>query len=345
MSLNDPGLFGGLPRRFAAAGLAGLLAMAGCIPCPKTSLSLSRLVNDYNANCRQVPQLWARARIAVSLPGEAGLTYNWGSASPLAAPNGLLLLFKPQQAPAGDRPAPFGPEDCDFLLVGKEGPQQVFRLGCSADEGKYYLWYGFGSRSGGYIGRTLLAGAPDVKGLPLDPMQLLSALGICELPEDPVDLPAVAMSLNAVPGQCAYVLTYIDRQALTGRIVFKREMLFTWADDKPPRLFRVNIFDMSGRRVMTADVDNYQPIDTGRPAETQAAQNIQPPSVNRPAGPIMPTSIRITWPESPGGVEILLSEMTAQPKAQREAVRTESLPGGANLVPIDRDVQLRGPQK
>lgn len=344
--MNDMNLSGeSLWRKLMLlAGVFCIPVIAGC-ECPKKILPLSRIVAEYNANCRQVPKLWARARIAVSLPDESGLTFNWGSASPLAAPNGLLLLFAPQPQPADGRPVPFGPEDYDFLLIGKEGPQQVFRLGCSAEEGLYYLWYGFGARSGGFMGRTLFAGAPGVKSLPLDPTQLLSVLGLCELPEDPTDLPAVALSLNAIPGQCAYVLTYIDRQPISKKIIFKREMLFTWADDKPPQLFRVNIFDMSGKRVMTADVGNYQPIETDQPNQPQTLPVSQSAPATQPTGPVMPTSIRITWPQSPGGVEIMLSEMTTLSKAERAAVRTGFLPSGPPLVSLDSNIQLQDPPK
>ncbi|HUU58768.1 MAG TPA: hypothetical protein VMZ50_04435, partial [Phycisphaerae bacterium] len=133
----------------AAGGLAGC-----CPPPPKVTVSVDQLVGEYNANAAAVPRLWARAEIDLKLVGDNG-TLRWGTRS------GLLLLSK-----GGGR---LGSHD--FVLIGKEVAEEVFRLGKSLQDGVYYYWYSAGSHQGGMYGATNLAGAPGTRGLPIDPLQ------------------------------------------------------------------------------------------------------------------------------------------------------------------------------
>jgi hypothetical protein len=270
----------------AALLLAGaVLAATGCQPCPKTALSLDRVVAVYNANAASVPRLWARARISVTL--SSGITLGQTS---LQSPTSLLLLAK--------GPAPLAP--ADFVLLGKEtAAVPIFALGQSAPQGVYYFWMKYGQNRGAWWGRQELAGAPGIS-LPFDPTQVLSVLSVMELPSDFTKLPTVALTMSADP--CAYVLTVIHRQPVSGRILFSREIYFTWSDREPPRPFLVYLLDASGRRVMTARLKDYQPI---------AGASVQP-------APTMPTDIEIDWPPEGGEavrvkrIHITLSQMTAE---------------------------------
>lgn len=300
-----------------SAAVLAALAACGC-ECPRQVVPLEQLVGEYNANAARVPRLWARGRIELTVRDPAsGLSFTWGSAGRLAAPNALLLLAKNDKNPLGPH---------DFALIGREtAAMELFRMGVSTSEGVYYLWYGFGDRSGAWWGRTPLAGAPGVKGMAIDPNQLLAVLGVCELPDDFTQPPTVALSMSTDP--CAYVVTYIDRQPVTNRLLFKREMYFHWDRVKPRRPFLVRFFDAAGRRVMDARLKSYKPVATDGPV----AQ--------------MPTDIEISWPEQRSRIHLVLSEMSAVRPWDRSACDfVDNLPGGVDrgrIIQVDRDV-LRG---
>ena len=302
----------------SAAIALGVIGLTGCCPsCPKTMVSLDQLVGEYNANAAQAPRLWARARIEVTLRDpKSKLPFTWGSASPLAAPNAMLLLAKSKTAPLGPH---------DFALIGREAGVELFRMGSSTADAAYYFWYALGDRSGGFWGRLGLAGAPGVEGLPIDPTQLLAVLSICELPVDFTQPPTVALAMSDDP--CAYVATYLDRQPVTGRILFKREIYFRWEEGKPRRPFRVDFLDADGVRVMTARLKDYRPIET-----------------SSDAAPVMPTSIEIAWPKEGSRLRIRLSEMNTTKNPDPSVYGfAENLPGslGADRIrQVDRHVPL-----
>jgi hypothetical protein len=301
--------------------VAGVLLLAVCVlaagcrkQCPLTRLSQDDLVAEYNRNAEQIPRLWARAKMQITLAN--GLTL--GSVSPLANPNGLLLLE--QQNPH--------PGQQNFVLIGRESlAMEIFRLGCNAEQGLYYFWYNAGDYGGEALwGHQALAGAPNVKSLPLDPNQLLGVLGISILPSDFTHLPTVALSMTHQPGEwidakdaCAYVLTYIDRQPVSQRIGFRREIYFTWAKDQPARPYLVKLFNQNGERVMVAKLSDYRPIQTD----------------SDPA-PIMPTRFEIDWPANKTRIVMVLSEMSTEDKWDIEA--TEFSP--PESIQVDKIIQV-----
>ncbi|MCK4626819.1 MAG: hypothetical protein KAV00_16020, partial [Phycisphaerae bacterium] len=173
-------------RRITLLSIAGLIFLGGCQPCPEKFVSTETLVAEYNANASRVPKLWARARIRVTFSDEKGWSFSWGSTSPLASGNAILLLDK------GDNPS----EPVDFVIIGKE-IAELFRIGTDSASGLYYFWGNLGNRGGAWFGRTKFAGAPGVKGIPLDPLQLLEILGVTELPAVQAGaMPAVVMTLQ-----------------------------------------------------------------------------------------------------------------------------------------------------
>lgn len=321
-----------MTRALQAAGAILLAAtlLGGCVKtCPPTRVSMDELVAGYNANAARADRLWARARIRVELAAEGRLPMGWGSASPIASPNGLLLLRKdvgPQATPS-------------FVLIGRETlAVELFRLGVSGEEGVYYLWYHFGDRGEAWWGRTALAGAPGMN-MPLDPAQLLAVLCLTELPADFTDLPTVTLRMSHHPGQtiptsetCAYILTFLDRQPLSGRIGLTREVYFTWDESAPPRPFLVKLFDRDGVHVLTARLDEWAPIadDAAGPA------------------PTMPTDVELVWEGTVNRLHVQLSEMTTEERGEPEVMLftpwlPDAIPPG-NVIQVDEGLGAEGSQ-
>ena len=307
-----------------AAG--GMLTLTGCPPtcsedysrCPARYVSLRELVAGYNANAAAVPVLWARASVKVTLSDGKGSSFSWGSASPLADPNAVLILSKDAQAA--------GPSD--FVMIGRELSAELFRLGVDAAGGLYYFWYNFGQRGEGWLGRCRFAGAPAVKSVPIDPMQLVSILGVTELPEvAPGKMPAVVLRLSGRPP--AYVVSYLKPQPVTGELKLWREVSFHWSEDKPRRPFRVRLFDADGLCRMVAEVGEYKPIEWEGPPEK---------------APVVPTWLRICWPaikdvQSASSLEIRLSDMSTTHAFRRTVFRFRPPPG----VPVKLVDAVYGP--
>jgi len=304
-----------------AASLAAAATGSGCCDksCPdiKTILPVHQVVGEYNANASQIDQLWAKAKIEVTVP-KAGIPFSWGSTDPNAEYNGLLMLFKNEDNKLGPH---------DFVLIGRETGVDVFRLGCSVADDMYYFWFGMGEDSTLVWGRISLAGAPGVKGLPIDPLQVPAVLGICELPDDLTQPPLVTQTMNVTPGECAYVLTYVDRQPITNRLLARREVYFRWSDCKPRRPFMVKLFDNRGVRVMTAEMADYAPVRLDGDDENEAT------------GPIMPTDIRISWPGQGTSVRIVLDKMNDY-KGMRAGCAWPKDKPVKKIIQVDRDIEV-----
>ncbi len=289
-----------------------LAFLSGCAQCPEKFVSLETLVSEYNANASQVPRLWARARIRVTI----GRSPPWGSASPLATPNSLLLLEK-----GGSTSKPV-----DFVIIGKE-ITELFRVGTDSDAGLYYCWANLGNWGGAWFGRTKYAGAPGVAGIPIDPMQLVEILGITELPEiRPGAMPAVVMTLQNKPGDYAYAVRYLKPQPVSGHLKIWREVYFRWSDTEPRRPYQIRIYDAAGICRVVAEVADYKPIATHTDGE----------------GPIMPTDIRITWPaiknvQTASSLHMRLSEMSTTHPFFKIVFdfRSHLPPGITNPVQVD----------
>ncbi|MCJ7545005.1 MAG: hypothetical protein MUP47_10690 [Phycisphaerae bacterium] len=309
--------------RWLAVGLAALAA-AGCNPArPEHALTRRQLIDAHNANASAIPRLWARAKIALTLTDDGGRTFSWGSTSRLAGANGLLLY--------ACSPQPLGPHD--FVLIGRAaGATELFRLGNSASEGVYYLWYHFGDHGRALWGRDALAGATGAA-MPIDPMQILAVLNITPLPADFAALPAAVLTLSD-SSPWSYVLTVIDRQPLTGEIVCRREIRCAWDDRKEALPYRVDLFDGAGQRVMTAELRDYRPI---RAADSPGA------------APRMPTDITIVWPQKGSRIHLVLSEMTtAATWDRREALFEAHRPGGFTsdqIIQVDKELNAQGAAK
>ncbi len=269
--------------------VACVILPLGCAPCPEKFVSLKTLVDEYNANASQVGRLWTRAKVHVTLSNDRGQSVSWGSVSPLAVPNALILLDK-----GAGRSVP-----ADFVLIGREaGAMELFRVGVDAGKGLYYVWANLGGRGQAWFGRTKFAGAPGVAAIPIDPLQLVEILGVTELPAITAGaMPAVVMTLQNKPDDCAYVVRYLKDQPVSGHLKIWREVYFRWSDKQPRRPYRIKLYDPDGLTRVVAEVSDYKPVATDGDA------------------PIMPTDIRITWPkikniQPASSLNIKLTEMT-----------------------------------
>ena len=315
--------------RSAAVVCVSVLAMAagsGCClwpggpdPCPAadTIVPVHQVVSEYNANASRVSQVWAKAKIEVTMP-KLGIPFTWGSTDSGAEPNGLLMLFKSENSMLGPH---------DFVLIGREVGVDVFRIGCYVPDDMYYFWFGMGEEATLAYGRISLAGAPGVAGLPIDPLQVSAVLGICELPGDLTKPPIVAQTMNLTPGQCAYVLTYIDRQPITHRLLARREVYFRWSDGEPRRPFMVKLFDNRGVRVMTAEMKDYARIKLADDDDEAT-------------GPVMATDVRISWPNEKSSVHIVLDRMCDH-KGKRIGCKLPDDLAVKKVIQVDREI-LKG---
>jgi len=283
-----------------------LHALPGCLtPCPEESVSREQLVGEYNANAAAVPRLWARAQLDITIPTDSALPVSFQA-------DGLILL--------GKRP---GQQTHDFVLVGRKAGQEVFRTGCSASQDKYYFWYRLGEHARAYWGRNELAGAEGIDVLPIDPHDLLDVLAVCELPSRFTDIPTAVLTMEDTPGSCAYDLTLIERQPDTSRLVPTRRILFTWQRNRQRRPFRVEFLDADGRMVLSARLEDYRPISGGPPPR-----------------PVMPTDIRIDWPQRESKLRIRLTEMTTEPRGDPAAAARFRPPVPPNrIVQVDAHIQ------
>jgi hypothetical protein len=271
-------------QHIAIAALAGILAVTiGCCPKPEIVQTLPQLIEHHNDNAIQIKRLWCRATVEVTLRNADGLTYTWGSASPAATPNALLILEK----------TPIG---TDFVLIGKEMGVELFRLGQSHAEGIYYFWYNFGGEASAYYGRIDLAGAPGIDDMPLNPNDLLSVLAVEELPADQTQLPAVTMRLAEGHESYAYILSYVTHQPVSRNILATREMHLRWSDTEPADPTKIRFFRPSGETFMDAQIFDMKDVMTRLDTTPQ-----------------MPARMDITWPGVESGVTRLrmrLSEMS-----------------------------------
>lgn len=312
-----------MKRLAALSAVVCMAAAVGCEKCPETMLSLKQLVATHNANARAVPRLWARAKVQITLADKTGRSFTFGSTSPLSPPNALLLYRRPPKDTATEK---------DFVLIGREMGQEVFRMGTYLEDNGClsYLWFRFGRRSGAWYTRR--GGEANIESMPVDPTQLLAVLNICPLPADFKNLPAVALAMSRRP--CAYVVTYIDRRPGNGEIRFLREIYFRWSDSQLPRPFMIKFFDASGRRVATAKLGKYKAVETA----DEDDENARTADVT----PVMPTDIDITWTDWPGRknavrrIRLVLSEMTTEDKFSPRACKFfENLPAGIKPVSVD----------
>jgi len=305
------------PYRFLiASALVAAMAPVGCIePMPTSRVTLGELVAEHNDNARAIPRVWARARIHTALPNpEGGAPISWGSTSPVALPNGLLLVDKGEG----------GADACSFVLIGRElAGVELFRFGVCRSENVYYFWHNVGGAPTAYWGSLDDAADATATALAIDPRDLLAVLGVTEMPAAQTNIPAVALTMDPTPGAYAYVLHHLVRLDREGRIGLRRQTHVRWSDTQPRHAFMTRFFNDVGTCVMTAQQMNYIPVADGDEATP----------------PVMPSLVQILWPSNNTRIDVALSEITAADKWDAEAcLFRKNLPAG---ITEDRIIQMQ----
>ena len=295
-----------MKKLYITSVLIGLSFMASCSQpiCPdtKSAVPLEDVVARYNVNASKIPRLWARAEVSMTFrekPSDLGFTWRSGE------PTSYLLLDKMMAKKNNSK-------HVDFTLIVKETINEIARVGISTQEGVYYSWMNFGKNSQCQYGRLPLAGAPGVTKIAVDPTQLLAVLAVCALPADSTTLPMIAQTYSSNP--CAYVLTVVDRQPVSNKLLFRREIYFDRSVErvdgklveKPRRPFLVRIFDDMGRAVLTGRMNGYKHI---------AIEDVDDESKL----PTMPTDINLRFEETGAEIRLQLSDMTTEDKVIPEA--------------------------
>jgi len=298
-------------------------------------LSHEQIMDRRQANADAVPRLWARAKIEVTFLTKGGLPVTFGSASPLAVPNGLLLIGKD----AGGAPT-------GYALVGREAGQEVFRFGtellraappvatpsnphppASIPQAISYMWFRAGERAGAWYAEHSATTA--LAELPFDPLQVFAVFQVC----DPL-LSATNSFITMERKPCAYrlVRTAHSDQAANYGTVCHYETYLAWSDEAPPRAFMMKFFDTRGRRIVTAHLKDYKPIEVVPEEDPETGEELPLPEVT----PEMPTDIELVWEDWPGmekssirRIRLVLSEMTTENKWHPDALKfRDNLPAG-----------------
>ena len=260
--------------------------------CPEFVAPLETVVAEFNTNAAAVNWLSAEVRISMTVQDTSGWSYTWGGL--LGSKNGKVLFEKNPRSPQGPH---------YFAFVGKEAGREVFWLGVSPDEGLYYIWFQMGDRGGAWVGQTALSGSPGQTAMPIDPLGMVSLLNVTPLPQGD-ELPIAPMTVegpiirDGSRQPPSYVLSYVDRQPVTGKPICRREIYFEWTpperqDFRKP--YKIAFISPEGRRMMTAYLSQYAEI-----ADSQTADG-------RPA--VVPTRIELEntpWP----GVQTVLKSMS-----------------------------------
>jgi hypothetical protein len=263
-----------------ACGATAIIAIQLVLGCtakqptvwPSPVLALDEITAHYNNNAGRIPRLWTRVNLWVSYKTGAATVFSYGSVSPLATPNAILLLAKRGSDDAGDR--------IDFLLYGHE-LTNTFRAGIESSSGLYYFWSPLLRPPQGWYGHLQCSDASVTSQIPVDPTQLVEILAITRLPPaNASECPVVTMTLDEESN--AYVIHYIGRQARTRQTRITREMYFHWKDASMGRPFRIRIFDANGLPRVTADLAGYR--------EVADADGLA----------MIPTELQLRWPSIRG---------------------------------------------
>ncbi|MFW6146329.1 MAG: hypothetical protein ACOC7R_03250 [Planctomycetota bacterium] len=258
---------------------ASVASLAGCPRCDVELVGREVLFDAHNTNAEKIPALWAIADVEINF-ARAGLFRSY------RLPDGRLYFRR-----RGDDP--LGPHY--VMLRGKEIDREVFRLGIDADAGLFYYWVNIpGGESLARWGPLAALHTVDGEGIPMDPSQLLNALGVVAWPTDP-DAPSQVV-LRTPEQRCVYAMLTVARRDAWGGWYLARETLIDRRDENR-RPYQTMLYDRQGRIAMTADLEAYEPVATPDDPSTR---------------PEVPTDIRLTWPESEPirSIRLRLSGMT-----------------------------------
>jgi len=282
----------------AFGGAFACIVACGCVP-PETSVDSARLLKNFDENADKLPYFKAEGTLTVKAYADGWFRVFKRSE------DFTVLLAKDPENPAGP---------CDFALYVLDLGEPVMGMGSSTVDGMYYMFIGFGQSGMCNVGRTALAGAPGIEGMSLDisaaagsdkspgkgkkldinPLQLVSAFAVIPPSNDLTSMPGAILQMQGDHWPFEYILTCIDRQGSTQRIVPLHRMIFDWKKDVEPRLpRRIEYLDPNGVWVMTAKIRKYKPVDV--------ADFPNPPQ----DPPVMPSEIIYTWRNARSGKKMI----------------------------------------
>jgi hypothetical protein len=275
----------------AALLLAAVFIAAGCPRCPGELVSREELFDRYNTNADGLRTLWAVADIEIQL-NHRGLFQS------IRIPDGRLYFRR-----RGDDP--LAPQN--FMLRGKELDQEFFRLGIDGGQGLFYYWADVPGRAQfARWGTVADADSGALGSAVLNPANMLSLLGVLPWPTD-LDAPS-QVALETLDKPCVYqMLVFSRRDAWDGWYLARKIWLDRRAD--PPRPYKVWLFDRQGQVAMEADLGDYEAVFMGGKVH---------------GGPVIPTDIRIRWPDSDPVRAIRLRLSGASVETDEQTVPSEA---------------------
>ena len=245
--------------------LATVFIAAGCPRCPGELVSREELFDRYNTNADQLQTLWAVADIEIQL-NHRGLFQS------IRIPDGRLYFRRRSEDPLAPQ---------NFMLRGKELDQELLRLGIDGAEGLFYYWADVPGRAQfARWGTVADADSGALGSAVLNPASLLSLLGVLPWPTD-LDAPS-QVALETLEKPCVYQMLVLSRRDAWEGWYLARKI---WLDRRaePPRPYKVWLYNRQGQVAMEAELGDYAVVAT----------NGDPTSA-----PVIPTDIRIQWPDS-----------------------------------------------
>ena len=211
------------------------LVLGSCKPPPDLGPPVERttpeLIRQINSNNLQIKNLWARLDITVQTPEEKHSL------------RGHLLLRKPSDVDEPPRElllkgsASF---DAASFEIGSNNAEYWYKLDAPGEEHDLHECGAYGAESSDSAGQA---------------RDLLSVLGVYELPDDPGSEPwPVLRGYEAPP---YYVVSFIGEAAGGAKQVRKD----VWWNRRTEKVDLIELFDHRGHRYLSAGLDEYEDFD------------------------------------------------------------------------------------
>ena len=220
------------------------LAVAGCNgrtdahTGPVVQRSMEELIGQINANNALVGDLWSRLDIKVKLPGEKHSV------------TGHLILRKPSVY--GEPARELRLKGADSLGVAE------FELGSNSER----YWYTLKAPRSDPVHNSVVHGQDESSGSAGRALDLLSVLGVYELPADIGKEPWPVMRGYESPPY--YVVSFVE-QGQAGRLRVRKDV---WWHRRKQQVDLIELFDEQGNRYLSAELDDYRRFSGAQVATT-----------------------------------------------------------------------------
>ena len=205
---------------------------------PVVQRSTEELIGQINANNALIPDLWSRLDIKVQLPGQKHSI------------NGHLILRKPTQF--GQPPRELRLKGSDSLAVAE------FELGSNSER----YWYTLKAPRNDPVHNSALHGQDDPTGSAQQALDLLSVLGVYELPDDMDKQPWPVMRGYESPPY--YVISFVEQRP-AGTLRPRKDV---WWHRRKQQVDLIELFDEQGNRYLSAQLDDYRQFNGAQLATT-----------------------------------------------------------------------------